>query len=245
MKKFLLFEFVLVCSLLAEKDLKTNVETKEVSLQEETVIKDAQECPEEKQLHKAFYNRNGLVIGIFGGMSLMDMESGYYVNIFEIGGVENSKLNIAPSYGLKLGYDVYFLPQHGMRVYIDYMASNFLNHSSIVGKSNLHTFIFNTDYKYEIIDHFGVFGGLSLNYSMLDSSKLGKQEGLGVGLNAGFAYAIASWSEFEVGLRYLGKPFAKKTVSPPDALGQVLGAERQIFDFGDLFNLRIGFNFKI
>lgn len=225
------------------EEQQTQLDEKQ-NLQEEEQKEASQEEETQEVALAPNYNRNGFVFGILGGASLMDSSFNYYNGIYEIEWLEHSKLGIGPNYGLRIGYDVYFLPQHGLRIYAEYMKSHLLDSTTASGKANLHTFTLNADYKYEITERFGVFGGLNLDYSILDSHKIGTEKGLGVGINLGFTYAMASWSEFELGLRYLGNPFTDKVLPTlgPDAPKE---ATRQVIDFGDLLAIRIGFNFKI
>lgn len=213
------------------------------SLQSQQEEKTQEEIGQE-QPKKSQDDRNGFVIGVFGGASLMGLSSDYFKNFLEIEYMDKEFLGVAPNYGLKLGYDVYFLPQHGMRIYLDYMGSNFLDSSLPSGKINIHTFAFNIEYKFEINDWLGVFAGLNLNYSLLDSQKVGKQGGLGVGANVGLTFGFVSWAEVELGVRYLGDSFKDRQI-PIDPYGVSQGATHQRLNFDHLFGLRVGLNFKI
>ena len=231
MIRFIFAGFILLCVL--------NAQTPSLQTQETAKTQEVKQ----EQAKKSNDDRGGFVIGIFGGASLMGLSSDYYKNLVEIEWMEKNTLGVSPNYGVKLGYDVYFLPQHGMRIYLDYMGSNFLDSSLASGKINLHTFALNVEYKFEINDFLGVFAGVNLNYSLLDAQKIGKQGALGVGANAGFTFGLASWAEFELGLHYLGDSFQDRQILV-DSIGANHGATHLKISFDSLLGLRFGFTFK-
>lgn len=252
MKKVLWICLFVLSSLIAleGKDNTISSQNQEQQIQldqkQELKVRGQEKCSQEEVQKRVVpnYNKSGFVLGILSGVSLMNSSFDYYAGIFEVEGSEYSRLGAGPNYGVRLGYDVYFLPQHGLRIYAEYMKSYLLDSTTASGRANLYTFTLNADYKYEITEYFGVFGGLNLDYSILDSRKIGTEQGLGVGINLGFTYAMASWSEFELGLRYLGNPFADRALPTLDSNAPSI-ATRQVIDFGDLLAIRIGFNFKI
>lgn len=190
--------------------------------------------------------KSGFVIGIFGGASFSESDTEYYTLITDFEGSDRSVFGVAPNYGIKLGYDLYFTPSHAMRMYVDYMGSSFISDNDIVGKYTIHTLALNVEYKYDITEKFGVFAGVNLNYSLYDTQRAGSSGAVGFGVNAGFTYSIFSWMELELGFRYLGDSFKEVNVTP-DALAPslpTLGQTYQRVEIGDLFAGRLGLNFK-
>lgn len=191
--------------------------------------------------------KSGFVIGVFGGASFAGSDTEYYTLLTDLEGNDRSTFGVAPSYGIKLGYDLYFTPSHAMRMYVDYTGSNFLTNNDIVGKYNVHTFALNVEYKYDITEKFGVFAGVNLNYSLYDTQKVGSSGGVGFGVNAGFTYSILPWMELELGVKYLGDSFKEVNITPDTLAPSVpnLGKVYQRVEINDMFTGRLGLNFKI
>lgn len=192
-------------------------------------------------------SRSGFVIGVFGGIGFAESDTEYYIPLSELEGSDRSAFSVAPSYGIKIGYDLYFTPSHAMRMYADYTGSNFISSNDIMGKFNTHTFALNVEYKYEITEKFGVFAGVNLNYTLYDTQRAGRCGGVGFGVNAGFTYSILSWLELEFGVKYLGDSFKDVNVPldsrAPNPTG--LGPVSQRVGMSDMFSGRLGLNFKI
>lgn len=189
--------------------------------------------------------KSGFVIGVFGGASFAESDAEYYTLFTDIEGRDRSVFGVAPNYGIKLGYDLYFTPSHAMRMYVDYMGSSFISDNDIVGKYTIHTLALNVEYKYDITEKFGVFAGVNLNYALYDTQRAGSSGGVGFGVNAGFTYSIFSWMELELGFRYLGDSFKEVNVTPDALVPSVPGLETyQRVEIGDLFAGRLGLNFK-
>lgn len=145
----------------------------------------------------------------------LKFETEYDALLGEYDRYDRKKFGVAQNYGIKPGYDVYFLSKHGMRIYADYAGSNFLDANSIAGKVNVHTFVLNAEYKYEITEKFGLFAGINVNYTLFDTQKFGQDGGIDFGVNVGFTYALFPWMELELGMRYLGDSFKKITLLMP------------------------------
>lgn len=216
-------------------------------IQQKQPVNQEQSNNQKEEQKEIFYNRNGFVIGVFGGASFIQAETEYDAFLGDFDFYDRKKLMIAPNYGIKLGYDIYFLPKHGMRIYADYIGSNFLNENNIVGKVNTHTLALNVEYKYEITEKFGVFAGANINYTLFDTQYFGLNGGFGFGVNAGFTYAVFSFMELELGVKYLGDSFREKTHLPDSSApaGLPIPPTSQKTDLGDFVGVRFGINFKI
>lgn len=189
--------------------------------------------------------KSGFVIGVFGGASFSESDTEYYTLLGDFEGSDRSVFGVAPNYGIKLGYDLYFTPSHAMRMYVDYMGSSFISDNNIVGKYTIHTLALNVEYKYDITEKFGVFAGVNLNYNLYDTQRAGSSGGVGFGVNAGFTYSIFSWMELELGFRYLGDSFKEVNVTPDTLAPSLSGLTTyQRVEIGDLFAGRLGLNFK-
>lgn len=151
---------------------------------------------------------NRFVVGMYGGASFLAMSSDYYVNFQEIPGDYDKNL-FGGSYGVKIGYDFYFLAQHGLRFYVDYMNTLLDSKEKTLGKYNMHTFGLNVDYRFDILSNFGVFAGVGLAYNIINTQYLGNINTFGGSLNLGVVYNI-SFVEFELRLRYLAYDIAEK-----------------------------------
>ncbi|RDU65372.1 hypothetical protein CQA53_06250 [Helicobacter didelphidarum] len=154
-------------------------------------------------------SNNRFVIGVYGGGSYLSMSSDYeYFTtansisfLQDIPGEYDSSIG-GYSWGAKLGYDMYFLPRRGVRLYVDYMNSVLDSKEGTLGKMNLHTIGLNADYKFEIAGGFGVFAGLGLTYNIINTQYLGNDNRFGGSFNVGLAYQI-SIVEIELRFRYL------------------------------------------
>lgn len=244
MKKFILCA---LCAglLLAQDDMSQNKNNN-------SEIKTEQENQKKEQDENALFGskakkKSGVVIGVFGGASFAKSDTEYYTLLTDLEGSDRSVFGVAPSYGIKLGYDLYFTPSHAMRMYVDYIGSNFLTNNNIVGKYNVHTFALNVEYKYDITEKFGVYAGVNLNYSLYDVQRLGSYGGVSFGVNAGFTYSILPWMELELGVKYLGDSFKEVNVTPDTLAPNIsnLGKIYQKVEINDMFTGRLGLNFKI
>ncbi len=146
-------------------------------------------------------NKNKIIAGIYGGISFMETSSNYYAGITEIDMDFENKL-VGGSYGIKAGYDLYFLPKHSVRMYVDYMNSYFNSNDRIIGSLIMHTIGLNADYKFDIFDNFGVFAGVGGVLNIINMQYLANKITFGGSINAGVSY-IVSFVEFEFRMRYL------------------------------------------
>lgn len=151
---------------------------------------------------------NKIVLGVYGGLSMLKVDNEYEVrstansNRWEdIPGNYDKTLG-GFSWGGKLGYDLYFLPRHGLRIYADYMNTLLDSKEGTLGKINLHTIGVNLDYKFEIIAGLGIFAGAGAVYNILNTQYLGSNNYFGGSLNAGLSYQIWLF-EIELRVRYL------------------------------------------
>lgn len=65
------------------------------------------------------FGASGFVIGLSGGVSMLQSSEEYYNNYIEIDWYEGDKNNTALNYGLKFGYDAYFVEEQAIRIYFD------------------------------------------------------------------------------------------------------------------------------
>lgn len=159
-------------------------------------------------------NQNGFVVGVYAGGSSMKIQHEYYKGANkndELPGDYEKNL-LGASYGIKAGYDVYFLPSHGVRIYLDYMHSYFNNKDSSLGIYSMHTTGINADYRFNVFG-FNVFAGAGLAYNAINTKYLGSLDTFGGSVNAGLSYTLLSFIELEFRVRYLIYDIPEKSSS--------------------------------
>lgn len=185
-----------------------------------SVFSYADDKPEENNKDRKD-NKNGFVVGGYIGGSIMSASSNYYTSTnqnSELPGDYDRQL-FGGSYGAKVGYDMFFLPQHGLRLYLDYTYSYYAG-DSYLGSYNQHTIGINADYRFVIFDNFIAFAGLGLAHNIITNQYIAKPNALnafGASLNMGLSYAIGFF-EFEFKIRYLMYNIPDKSstnLSPP------------------------------
>ncbi|MWV61344.1 hypothetical protein DCO58_10100 [Helicobacter saguini] len=99
---------------------------------------------------------NKIVIGVYGGASVLKMSQEYEyrtaANSFwqDVPG-EYDKILGGFSWGVKIGYDLYFLPRNSIRLYADYMNTLFNSNDGTLGRMTMHSIGLNADYKFDIM----------------------------------------------------------------------------------------------
>lgn len=191
-------------------------------------------------------NQNKFVLGIFGGGSLMQMSSEYYSTTHPYDDLpgDHDKSLFGASYGAKVGYDMYFLTRHGVRIYIDYMNSYFNSNERTLGSYNMHTIGLNADYRFVITGGLSAFAGAGLAHNIINTQHLGNMNAFGGSINAGVAYAL-SFLEFEFRIRYLIYDIPEKYSTqgfPLMVAGQQV--KYQMVDLNSPFSFHLGVNFR-
>lgn len=190
-------------------------------------------------------NQNKIVLGIFGGGSLMQMSLDYYGNnAYEDLPGDHDKSLFGASYGAKVGYDMYFLTRHGVRIYVDYMNSYFNSNERTLGSYNMHTIGLNADYRFVITGGLSAFAGAGLAHNIINTQHLGNMNAFGGSINAGVAYAL-SFLEFEFRIRYLIYDIQEKYSTqglPPMVAGQQV--KYQMVELNSPFSFHLGVNFR-
>lgn len=186
-------------------------------------------------------SKNYFVAGIYVGSSIMEMSSEYYIGVNELPG-DYDKSVFGASYGAKVGYDMYFLKQHGVRLYLDYMHSYLNSNDLTLGKFSMHTIGLNTDYRFVITSDLSVFAGVGLTYNIINTQYLGDMGAFGGSINLGAAYDI-SFVEIELRLRYLAYDLPDK---PSAYLPTILGQKTSYHtvDLNSPVSLHLGVNFR-
>ncbi len=186
-------------------------------------------------------SKNKFIAGIYVGGSVMQISSNYYSNLIEIPG-DFEKSIIGVSYGLKAGYDWYFLPKHGVRIYFDYMNSYFNSKERTLGTYVMHTIALNADYRFDIFDNFGVFAGVGGAFNIINTQYLGNMSAFAGSINGGLVYSI-SFVEFEFRIRYLAYEIPEKSSNylPPIDSHQ---PTRHLVELDSPISFHVGANIK-
>lgn len=186
-------------------------------------------------------NKNYYVVGIYGGASIMEMSSEYYNKTYEFPGDYDKNL-FGVSYGAKLGYDMYFLKRHGVRLYLNYMHSYLNSNEQTLGTFSMHTIGLNADYRFVILGGLSAFAGVGLAHNIINTQHLGNMSAFGGSVNLGIAYTL-SFLEFELGLRYLVYDISDKSSSYlPTILGQT--TTYHLVSLSSPINFNFGINFR-
>lgn len=190
-------------------------------------------------------NQNKFVLGIFGGGSLMQMSSEYYSTThppFDDLPGDYDKSLFGASYGAKVGYDMYFLTRHGVRIYVDYMNSYFNSNERTLGSYSMHTIGLNADYRFVITGGLSAFAGAGLAHNIINTQHLGNMNAFGGSINAGVAYAL-SFLEFEFRIRYLIYDIPEKSSNYlPNIMGQQ--TKYHTVELNSPFSFHLGVNFR-
>lgn len=209
-------------------------------LHAETKEKTKQDKPTKENL----ILKQNFVSGIYIGTGLMKMESEFYTKNYKMDKLpgDYSQSMFGGNYGLKFGYDMYFLERHGVRLYLDYMHSYFNSNEQTLGKFNMDTIGLNAQYRFVIIDSLSAFAGVGLALNLIDTQHLKSMVSLGGSFNVGMAYMI-SFLEFELSLRYLAYDINDKSSSYlPNILGQQTAFH--IVELDSPVNILFGVNFR-
>ncbi len=188
-------------------------------------------------------NQNRIVVGLYGGGSIMELSSEYYSarNPYDDLPGNYDKNMFGVSYGVKTGYDMYFLTQHGVRLYLDYMHSYFNSKERRLGTLSMHTIGLNADYRFVIKD-FSIFAGVGLVYNIINTQYLGNTDTFGGSLNMGVAYTLA-FLEFEFRMRYLAYDALKRD---SNYLPIIMGEQtiKHLVELDNPVSFHFGINFR-
>ncbi len=187
------------------------------------------------------FGASGFVVGLSGGVSMLQSSEEYYNNYIEIDWYEGDKNNTTLNYGLKFGYDAYFVEEQAIRIYFDYNRNHFIGSNDMFKKASMDLYLLNADYRYDFLAYsFGIFGGINIGYVTLNTNNsYGDHNSMGFGLNAGLVYQPLEFLELEFKFRLVNTNFPNKQIPVT-----IIDATRQTLDADTPYQFILGLNFK-
>ena len=159
------------------------------------------------------------VVGAFGGLGFAQGGTEYYKNNMEVDLLDRKYLNSLASYGGKVGVDLNFTKNHGMRIYADLMKIDSISTKDPMAKNlAIMSYGLNAEYRYTFNFNLGLFAGAGLAYSNAKSNLINNISHVGAALNAGITYSFAKFLELELRGKFVVNELVNRMAVPASLL---------------------------